>query len=129
VETNRIVADAKRAANDTSEGLLAKIAAFIDAADKASEDGLTWAEFGELMLSLLRLVVTALDMVASLTGPQKKLLAVDAVARLFDAVADRAVPATVYPLWLLVRSPVRALVVAIAAGAIEQLLPLVRATA
>lgn len=124
-----IVVAAKQAAADASEGLLSKVAAFIDAATLAAVDGLTWSEFGELMLSLLRLVVSSLDLVASLTGPQKKALAVDAVARLFDAVADQAVPAAVYPLWLLVRSPVRAIVVALAAGAIEQLLPLVRAAA
>lgn len=108
-------------------GLLDQIAAFIATARTLAADGLTWAEFGELMLALLRLVVTALDTVGTLTGPQKKVLAVDAVARLFDAVADKAVPTAVYPLWLLVRSPVRALVLAIAAGSIEQLLPLVRA--
>ena len=124
-----IVVAAKQAAADASEGLLSRVAAFIDAATLAAVDGLTWSEFGELMLSLLRLVVSSLDLVASLTGPQKKALAVDAVARLFDAVADQAVPAAVYPLWLLVRSPVRAIVVALAAGAIEQLLPLVRAAA
>ena len=107
-------------------GLLDKIAAFVATAREAAGDGLTWAEFGELMLALLRLVVTALDTVGSLTGPQKKALAVEAVASLFDAVADKAVPTAVYPLWLLVRSPVRALVLAIAAGSIEQLLPLVR---
>jgi hypothetical protein len=123
------VVAAKQAASDASDGLINKVAAFIEAASLAASDGLTWSEFGELMLSLLRLVMTSLDMVASLTGPQKKALAVDAVARLFDAVADQAVPAAVYPLWLLVRSPVRALVVAIASGAIEQLLPLVRAAA
>lgn len=124
-----IVVAAKQAAADASDGLLSRVAAFIDAATLAAADGLTWSEFGELMLSLLRLVVSSLDLVASLTGPQKKALAVDAVARLFDAVADQAVPAAVYPLWLLVRSPVRAIVVALAAGAIEQLLPLVRAAA
>lgn len=123
------VVAARQAASDASDGLINKVAAFIEAASFAAADGLTWSEFGELMLSLLRLVMASLDMVASLTGPQKKALAVDAVARLFDAVADQAVPAAVYPLWLLVRSPVRALVVAIASGAIEQLLPLVRAAA
>ena len=115
------------AAADNMAGLLDKIAAFIETSKSAAADGLTWAEFGELMLALLRLVVTVLDSVTMLTGPEKKAMAIDAVARLFDAVADRAVPLAVYPLWLLVRSPVRSLVLAIASGAIEQLLPLVRA--
>jgi hypothetical protein len=44
-------------------------------------------------------------------------------------VADKAVPSYVYPLWLLVRSPIRSLLLAVAAGAIEVLLPMVRAIA
>ena len=114
------------AAANLEDGLLAKISAFIATSRSAAADGITWAEFGELMLALLRLVVTALDTVSTMTGAQKKALALEAVASLFDAVADKAVPAAVYPLWILVRSPVRSLVIAIAAGAIEQLLPLVR---
>jgi hypothetical protein len=114
------------AATNLEDGLLAKIAAFVETSRSAAAGGITWAEFGELMLALLRLVVTALDTVSSMTGPEKKALALSAVASLFDAVADQAVPAAVYPLWILVRSPVRSLVIAIAAGAIEQLLPLVR---
>ena len=108
-------------------GLLDRVFAFIDASKASAADGLTWVEFGDLMLALLRLVVTALDTVGAMTGAEKKALALEAVASLFDAVADRAVPAAVYPLWLIVRSPIRSLVLAIASGAIEQILPLVRA--
>ena len=115
------------AAASLEDGLLAKITAFIETSRSAASGGITWAEFGELMLALLRLVVTALDTVSTMTGTQKKALALEAVASLFDAIADKAVPVAVYPLWILVRSPVRSLVIAIAAGAIEQLLPLVRA--
>lgn len=107
-------------------GLLARVNAFVDAAKAAAADGITWAEFGDLMLGLIRLVVTTLDTVSLITGPQKKALAMEAVARLFDAVADKAVPAGVYPLWLLVRPAVRALVLALASGALEQVLPMVR---
>jgi hypothetical protein len=115
------------AATNLDGGLLSKIHAFVEVAKSSAADGLTWAEFGDLMLALLRLVVTALDAVGSMTGPEKKALAIEAVASLFDAVADRAVPIAVYPLWLIVRTPVRALVLAVASGAVEQLLPLVRA--
>lgn len=121
-----IAASAAAAARNLDGGLLSKVVAFIETAKALAADGLTWAEFGELMLAMLRLVVTAIDTVNTLNGQEKKALALDAVAKLFDAVADRAVPAAVYPLWLLVRSPVRSLVLAIASGAIEQLLPLVR---
>jgi hypothetical protein len=107
-------------------GLLDKITTYIAAAKVAAADGLTWSEFGELLLALLRLVVSALDSVATLSGKEKKALALDAVARLFDAVADYAVPVTLYPIWLVARPAVRSLVLALAGGVIEQLLPLAR---
>ena len=107
-------------------GLLDKITTYIAAAKVAAADGLTWSEFGELLLALLRLVVSALDSVATLSGREKKFMAIDAVARLFDAVADYAVPVTLYPIWLVARPAVRSLVLALAGGVIEQLLPLVR---
>jgi hypothetical protein len=104
-----------------------QLAAFMNQARVTAADGLTWTEFGELLLSLLRLVITTLDSVTTLSGEEKKSIALGAVERLFDAVADKAVPAAVYPLWLLVRPAVRSFVVAIASGSIEKLLPLVRA--
>jgi hypothetical protein len=107
-------------------GLLDKITTYIASAKVAAADGLTWSEFGELLLALLRIVVSALDSVATLSGKEKKALALDAVARLFDAVADYAVPAASYPIWLVARPAVRSLVLALAGGVIEQLLPLVR---
>jgi hypothetical protein len=79
-----------------------------------------------MFLALLRIVVSALDSVATLSGAEKKAMAIDAVARLFDAVADYAVPVTLYPIWLVSRPAVRSLVLALAGGVLEQLLPLVR---
>ena len=114
-------------ANSLDAGLLSKVEAFIAAAKSVAADGITWGEFGELMLSLLRLVVTFLDTVGVMTGQEKKALALEAVASLFDAVADKAVPAVAWPLWILARPAVRALVLAIAGGALESLLPIVRA--
>ena len=107
-------------------GLLDKITTFIASAKVVSADGLTWSEFGEMFLALLRLVVSALDSVATLSGSEKKAMTIDAVARLFDAVADYAVPVTLYPIWLVARPAVRSLVLALAGGVLEQLLPLVR---
>ena len=114
------------AAANLDGGLLNKIVAFVETAKNAAADGVTWAEFGELVVALLRLVVTFLDNVPTLTGAEKKALALDAVAGLFDAVADKAVPTLAWPVWILARPAVRALVLALASGAIEQLLPLVR---
>lgn len=121
-----MIAEAPIAAAEERVGLLDKIAAFVSAARAVAADGLTWTEFGELMVGLLRLVVAVLDTVATLTGEQKKALALEAVGDLFDAVADRAVPPLAYPIWIVARPAVRSLVLALASGAIEQLLPLVR---
>jgi hypothetical protein len=103
-----------------------KVSAFLAAASSSAEDGLTWSEFGELLVALLKLCVSVLDTTATLTGPEKKALVLDAVGMLFDAVAGRCVPLVAYPVWVLARPAVRQLVLALASGAIEQLLPLVR---
>lgn len=106
-----------------------QVSAFIATAKVASIGGLTWQEFGDLMLALLKLTTTTLDGVSSLSGSEKKELAIEAVAALFDSVADKAVPMAAWPLWLILRPAVRSLVLAIAAGAIEQILPLMRGIA
>jgi hypothetical protein len=108
------------------KGLIDQVYAFIQTAKARAADGLTWGEFGELLLALLRLVVPFLDDVKTMTGAEKKAFALDAVGRLFDAVADFAIPTTVYPLWILVRPAVRTLVLAIAGGVLEQYLSVFR---
>lgn len=105
---------------------LNRLEAFVTAARSAAHDGLTWQEFGELLVAFLRLATSIYDEVATMTGAEKKAAVLSAVARLFDAVADYAVPAAVYPLWIVARPAVRSLVLALASGAIEQLLPIVR---
>jgi hypothetical protein len=121
-----MITDAPVAVAASAEGMFSKVKAFIAAAQSASADGLTWGEFGELLLALLRIVIASLDEASQLTGAQKKTIALDAVAMLFDAVADYAVPAVLLPVWLVARPAIRSLVLALAGGAIEQLLPLVR---
>jgi hypothetical protein len=105
-----------------------KIAAFIAAARSAAADGITVAEFGELTVALLKTVMAALDSLPE-DGADKKAWALDAVGLLFDAVADRAVPTMLWPIWLIARPTIRQLVLLAAAGAIESLLPLVRKAA
>lgn len=121
-----MIAAAPVAAAANVQTVVAKIQAFVATAKSAAAGGITWAEFGELFVALIRLAVDALDTLSGVPGAEKKAMAVEAVAMLFDAVADRAVPAVAYPLWLLARPAVRSLVLALAAGAIEQVLPLVR---
>lgn len=105
-----------------------KIAAFIATARSAAADGITVAEFGELTVALLKTVMAALDSLPE-EGAAKKAWALEAVGLLFDAVADKAVPLVVYPIWIIARPTIRQLVLLAAAGAIESLLPLVRKAA
>lgn len=111
--------------SDAIYKIAAQVSDFIVAAKVRAADGLTVAEFWQTVGDLLRLVVAALDSVPG-EGAAKKEYALTAVALLFDAVADKMIPAVAWPVWLLFRSSVRGLVLAAAAGAIESLLPLVR---
>lgn len=119
------IAEAPMAAAGSVSQVLDKIRAFIDSSVAMAQDGLSISEFGELVVALLRVTVDAVDSIP-IDGPSKKAWVLEAVALLYDAVADKAIPTPVYPLWLLVRSPVRSLVLAVASGAIESILPLVR---
>lgn len=121
-----MVADAPVAAAAPFADISSKVSAFLDAAKTAAKDGLTWQEFGVLVASLVRLCVETLDATQTLTGPEKRAIVLEAVGVLFDAVAVACVPLAGYPFWLVVRPAARALVIAIAAGTIETLLPLVR---
>lgn len=116
------------AAASRFEDIASAVTAYIETAKSTAADGLTWTEFGHLLTGLLRLAVQLADML-NVPGSERKEIVLDAVAALFDAVADRCVPLVLWPFWALVRSPVRALVLALASGAIEVILPLVRSAA
>lgn len=119
------IAEAPLAAASAFADIARSVTAYITAAKVKAADGLTWAEFGELLLGLLRIAIQAADLM-QVPGVVKKELVLEAVASLFDSVADRAVPAVAYPLWIIARPAIRQLVLALASGAIEQLLPMVR---
>jgi hypothetical protein len=118
--------NAPAAAAAPFDTLAAQLGAFFAAARSAAAGGLTWQEFGELLVSLLRMCVTTLDTVEGLTRDEKRAVVLAAAASLFDLVADKAIPVVAWPFWLIVRPAVRSLVLAIAAGAMEQILKLVR---
>lgn len=103
-----------------------QVKAFVIAARDSAEGGLTISEFAELAVALLRLVIATLDTIPA-EGEQKKAWAVDAVGMLFDETADKVVPTIVWPIWMIARPTVRQLVLLATAGAIESLLPIVRA--
>ena len=113
-------------ATDTITTVAASVNAFLAGAREKAKDGLTWAEFGRLLVELLYLVVAGLDAVTGLTGPEKKQIALTSVAALFDSFADRAVPLAAWPAWMLIRPATRLLVLSLAAGAVEALLRITR---
>jgi len=102
-----------------------RIQAFVGAAMSAAAKGLSVADFAELSVSLLRIVIATADSLPA-DNSEKKSWCVQAVADLFDAVAVLAVPKTFLPIWWAIRPAVRNLVLLAAGGAVEALLPLVR---
>jgi hypothetical protein len=102
-----------------------RIQAFVGAAMSAAAKGLSVADFAELAISLLRIVIATADSLPA-DNSEKKSWCVQAVADLFDAVAVLAVPKTFLPIWWAIRPAVRNLVLLAAGGAVEALLPLVR---
>lgn len=105
--------------------LAEKVRAFVATARDVSADGLTLTEFGQLLVALLRIAVTAADSIP-VDGSERKTYVLNAVGCLFDSVADRLVPTLAWPLWIVFRPSVRAALLLVVSGAIEQLLPLVR---
>jgi hypothetical protein len=121
----RSVADASIRAATRFEDVVAAARAYVLTAKLAAADGITWAEFGELLTGLLRTLTQAAELL-TLPGPEKKAIVLTAAASLFDATADRCVSPWLWAFWLVIRPSVRSLVLAIAAGSVEQILPLVR---
>lgn len=111
----------------TPEQLQAAVLGFIAGAREKARGGLTVAEFGSLVVEVIRLAVAGLDTISTLDGPAKKAWALACVGSLFDAVADSCVPLPAKPIWWIVRPAIRSLVLAAAGGALEQILALTRA--
>lgn len=107
--------------------MLDDVRKFLADAKKLSEGGLTISEFGELLVALLRLAVKLADGY-QVPGEQKKAWVLEIVGVFFDEVADGLVPIYAKPVWFLLRPAVRSLVLSLASGAIESILPLVRGT-
>lgn len=113
----------------TPDQLQSAVLALIAGARDKARGGLTVAEFGSLVVEVIRLAVAGLDTISTLDGPGKKAWALACVGALFDAVADACVPFAAKPVWWLIRPAVRSLVLAAAGGALEQILALTRAAA
>ena len=113
----------------TPDQLQSAVVGFIAGARAKAAGGLTVAEFGSLVVEVIRLAVAGLDTISTLDGAAKKAWAIACVGNLFDAVADACIPLPAKPIWWIVRPAVRTLVLSAAGGALEQILTLTRAAA
>lgn len=105
--------------------LAEKVKAFVAVAKSAAAGGITFAEFGELLMSLMKLAIDAADAIP-VAGPERKVFVLNAVGLLFDQVADRCIPTLAWPFWIVLKPAARQLLLLVVSGAIESLLPLVR---
>lgn len=123
-----MIADKPVSAAQWFDHVAGQVQAFILSAKQVSAGGISWSDFGELLVALLRMSIVTLDGLQELTGAEKKEIVVHAAGILFDTVAGYAVPVWLVPIWFVARPAVRSLVMALAGGAVEILLPMVRAT-
>lgn len=120
-----MVSDAPVAAAQPFLSLEEQLRAFVAAAKLKTKDGLTVAELSELIVAAMRLAIATVDSIP-VDGAARKEFVLNAVAFVFDALADKVVPLAAWPVWIVLRPTVRVIVLAAASGAIEVLLPLVR---
>lgn len=123
-----MISEAPVAAANNMSQVLDKIRAYVASCQSLAADGITFSEFSEMAVGLLRVTMTAVDSIP-IDGPSKKAWVLEAVAMLFDNVADKMIPTLAYPLWVILKPGIRSLVLAAASGAVEAILPiLVRPT-
>jgi len=123
-----MISSAPIAATTDLLSLADKVRAFVATARSAAAGGVTVSEFAELTVSLLKIGMAAADAIP-VDGADRKVFVLNAVGLLFDNVADKCIPFAAWPVWLIVRPAARQLLLLVASGAIESLLPLVRKAA
>lgn len=122
------ISDSPLIAADEAQTLATKVQAYIAAARIRVSDGVTVAELCELILSAMRVAITAVDTL-QMAGTEKKKIVVDLAAMLFDEFADLCIPLAAKPFWFFLRPAARSLCLTLAGGAVESLLPIVRGNA
>lgn len=110
---------------ETVPGLHQRVTSYVASVRAKVSDGLTVAEFCDLTLGGMRLAIACVDEL-SVDGPQKKQMVIDLAGSFFDEFGHLLVPPFLRPTWWLFSAAVRSLVLSLAAGAVEALLPLIR---
>ena len=90
---------AQAAVNEASKqtGLAEQVRIYIATAQELAEDGITLAEFTELVIGGVRIGISALDAMR-LEGSDKKAIAAD-ILQTFDALDRFLVPVWLLPFW------------------------------
>lgn len=109
----------------TDSDFLNQIGEYIASVRARAADGISVADLSQATIDGMRLAIGLLDKVSA-PGADKKSEVLKLVAYLFDQFADACVPLVAKPVWWVVKPAVRALVLSIASGAVESLLPIVR---
>lgn len=104
---------------------LTQISDYIAGVRTKAADGLSVSDLSEAVIGGMRLAIGLLDRF-DMPGVEKKAEVLRLVAFFFDQFADACVPLVAKPVWWIVKPAVRALVMSLASGAVESLLPLVR---
>jgi hypothetical protein len=107
--------------------LAEKVRGYIVEARLKARDGLTVAELSELIVSAMRIAIAALDSIP-VDGAQRKEIVIAFVGDMFDEFADKVVPLVAWPFWIVAKPTVRIVALAVASGATEALLHIVRST-
>lgn len=109
----------------TENDFLTEIGDFLTGVRARAKDGISISDLAQACVEGMRLAIALLDRL-SMPGAEKKAEVLKLVAYLFDQFSDGCVPLVAKPIWWIVKPAVRSLVLAIASGAVESLLPIVR---
>ncbi len=111
-------------AKDT-EGLQQRVHVYINEFRTRVGDGLTLSELCEITLGGMRLAIAFADEL-DVGHEEKKNIVSKLAVSLFDEFGYLVLPLPLKPLWWIIKPTLRSLVMALAGGAVETLLPLVR---
>lgn len=106
---------------------LDQIAAFLAKVRERAANGTTVSELTQSTVDAMRLVMTLLEAVNSMTGAEKKAEVLKLVLFVFDTYSDACVPLLARPFWWAAKPIVRSVIVQVASGLVESLLANMRA--
>lgn len=102
-----------------------RLGKFLQDVNERAKDGLSLQDFSAILFGGVRLAIEAVDAIP-VEGSERKKMVMHFAGSLFDKYADKVIPIYVYPFWIVVKPAAKMLLMSLAAGAVEVLLPLVR---